>query len=79
MRFRVGKDRVKLKGWLNSHDSQNPIKQKYMDLKTLRKMVLDLISILGKYNYENNIIIEVKNHNPSKGEKGHWKGEKGRQ
>ena len=41
-------------------------------------MVLDLINILGNYSQENNIIREVKNHNPSKGEKGHWKGEKGK-
>ena len=50
-----------------------------MDLKLLRFMILELINILGNYNYENNIIIKVKNKNPSKGEKGHWKGEKGRQ
>ena len=42
-------------------------------------MVPDLINILRHYPYENNLIIKVKNHNPSKGEKGHWKGEKGRQ
>ena len=50
-----------------------------MDLKILGRMVIDLINILEQYNYENNIIIKVKNYNPSKGEKGHWKGEKGRQ
>ena len=50
-----------------------------MDLKTLRRMVLELINILGNYHNENKIIIKVKNHNPSKGGKGLWKGEKGRQ
>ena len=48
-----------------------------MDLKILGMMVFDLINILGHYNYENNLIIKVKNHNPSKGEKGYWKGEIG--
>ena len=42
-------------------------------------MALDLINILGNYPYENNLIIKVKNNNPLKGEKGHWKGENGRQ
>ena len=42
-------------------------------------MVLDLINILEHNPCEKNIIRKVKNHNPSKGEKGHWKGEKGRQ
>ena len=49
-----------------------------MELKILGRMVLDLIKILGNYTYENNIIIRVNNTNPSKGEKVHWKGEKGR-
>ena len=40
-------------------------------------IVLDPINILGHDTYENKIIIKVKNHNPSKGEKGHSKGEKG--
>ena len=42
-------------------------------------MVLDLINILGHYPYENKLIGKVKNNNPLKGEKGHWKGEKGGQ
>ena len=50
-----------------------------MDLKILGRMVLDLINILRHYYYENNRIIKVKNKNPLKGEKSHWKGEKGRQ
>ena len=47
-----------------------------MDLKILGRMVLDLIKFLGNYLYENNIIKKVKNYNPSKGEKSHWKGER---
>lgn len=35
--------------------------------------------ILEYQTCENNLIIKVKNYNPSKGEKGHLKGEKGRQ
>ena len=50
-----------------------------MDLKTLGMIVIDLINILGQNPCENNLIRKVKNHNRSKGEKGHWKGEKGRQ
>ena len=42
-------------------------------------MVLDQKNILEHKPCENKLIIMVKNHNPSKGEKGHWKGEKGRQ
>ena len=42
-------------------------------------MVLDLINTLGHNNFETNIIIKVKNKNPLKGEKGHWKGENGKQ
>ena len=42
-------------------------------------MVLDLTNILGYNTYANNLIIKVKNHNLLKGEKGHWKGEKGKQ
>ena len=64
---------------MNSHNSENPIKWKYMDLKILERMVLDPKKILEHKPYDNNLIRMVKNHNPSKGEKGHWKGEKGRQ
>ena len=42
-------------------------------------MVLELINILGHNPYENNLIRKVKNHQPSKDEKGHWKGEKSKQ
>ena len=42
-------------------------------------IVIEIINILAHNYCENNLIIKVKNHNPSKGEKGHWKGEKGRQ
>ena len=35
--------------------------------------------ILGHNPCENNLIRKVKNHQLSKGEKGPWKGEKGRQ
>ena len=70
---------MKVKGQLNSHDSQNPIKQKDMDFKIIGMIFLDIINILGYKIFENNIIRKVKNHNPSKGEKGHSKGEKGRQ
>ena len=41
-----------------------------MDLKILDMIVLDLITILGHIFCENDLIIKVKNHNPSKGEKG---------
>ena len=50
-----------------------------MDLKIIEMIVLDPIKILGHNNCENKIIIKVKNHNRSKSEKGHWKGENGRQ
>ena len=50
-----------------------------MDLKILGNMVFNLINILGHCLYENKIIGKVKNYIRSKGEKGHWKGEKGRQ
>ena len=50
-----------------------------MDLKTLRRMVLDLINIVGHNPCENKNIRKVKNHYPSKGGKGHWTDEKGRQ
>ena len=50
-----------------------------MNLKILGRMVIDLINILGHNTYENNLIIMIKNHQPLKGEKGHLKGEKGRQ
>ena len=50
-----------------------------MELKILGRMVIDLKKILGHYPYENKLIGKVKNQNPSKGETGHWKGEKGRQ
>ena len=63
---------------MNGHDSQNPIKRKDMDLKILGIIVLELINILEHNNCENNLIRKVKNHNPLKGEKGHWKGEKDR-
>ena len=40
-------------------------------------MVIDIISMLGHNPPENKLIIIIKNHKPLKGEKGHWKGEKG--
>ena len=40
-------------------------------------MVIDIISIIEHNNYENKLIIVIKNHQNSKGEKGHWKGEQG--
>ena len=40
-------------------------------------MVLDIISIIKQNMYENNPIVMTKNHQPLKGEKGAWKGEKG--
>ena len=48
-------------------------------LENPREDVLDLMNMLGHNTCENKLIRKVKNHNPSKGEKGHWKGEKGRQ
>ena len=42
-------------------------------------MVLDPKNILEHKPYENNLIRMVKNHNPLKGEKRHWKGEKDKQ
>ena len=42
-------------------------------------MVVNIVNILRYNPYENNLIGEVKNHNPLKGEKGNWKGEKGKQ
>ena len=62
---------------MNSHDSQNPIKQKDMDLKILGRMILDPKNGLEHKNYENNLIIKVKNKKHLKGEKGHLEGEKG--
>ena len=50
-----------------------------MDLKILGRMVLGLINILGNNPCVNNLSIMVKNNQLSKGEKGHWKGEKGKQ
>ena len=41
-------------------------------------MVLDLVKILEHKPCENNHIRKVTNQNPSKREKGHWKGEKGK-
>ena len=40
-------------------------------------MVLDIIRIIAHNPYENKSIRMTKNHQPSKGEKGHSKGEKG--
>ena len=48
-----------------------------MNLKILGRMVLNIIRIIEHNPYENNPIRMIKNHQPSKGEKGHWKGEKG--
>ena len=42
-------------------------------------MILDLLDILGHSSSENNVIKEVKNHNPKLGSKDHWKGEKVKQ
>ena len=42
-------------------------------------IVIDLINILGFNPCENNLIINVKNQNPLKSVKGHWKGEKSQQ
>ena len=53
------------------------MKQKYMSLKILGRMVLEVINILGHNPCENNQIRMIKNHQPSEGEKGHQKGEKG--
>jgi hypothetical protein len=64
MRFKVGKDRMKFKGYFNSHDSQNPIKRKDMDLKIIGMMVLDLLYVLGHKTYDTKLIRKVKNHNP---------------
>ena len=45
--FKIIKVRVKVKGYLNSHDFQNQIKQKDNDLEILGIMVIDLIHILA--------------------------------
>ena len=50
-----------------------------MNLKILKRIFIDILNILGPNTYENNLIIRIKTHHPSKGEKGHWKGKKGRQ
>ena len=55
---------------MKSHNSQNPIKRKDMNLKILGRMVLDIIIIIEHNPYENNSIRMTKNHQPSKGEKG---------
>ena len=61
---------------MNNRGFQNPMKQKDMDLKILGRMVVEIIRIIEHNPYENKSIIMIKNHLPSKGEKGHWKGEK---
>ena len=48
-----------------------------MNLKTLGRMVPKIIRIIAHNPYENKSIRMTKNHKPSKGEKGHSKGEKG--
>ena len=48
-----------------------------MNLKILGRMVLDIIIIIEHNPYENISIIMVKKNQPSKGEKGPWKGGKG--
>ena len=40
------------------------------ELENHRDMVLDIINILGHNPYENKLIKMIKNHQPSKGEKG---------
>ena len=50
-----------------------------MDLKILGMTILGVKNILEHKTCGKKLIRKVKNHNPSKGEKGHWKGEKGRQ
>ena len=67
MRFKVGKYRMNVKGSLNSHGSQNLIKQKDNELKILGSMLLDLLNILGYSPCEKTLIKEVKNHNPKLG------------
>ena len=64
MSFRVEKDRMKFKGYLNSHSSQNPIKRRDMNLKIIGRMVLDIIRILEHNPCENKLIIMIKNHQP---------------
>ena len=70
MRFEVGKSMVKFMGLLKSHNSQNPIKHKDINLKILGSMVLDIIRIISQNSYENKSIIMNTNHQPLKGEKG---------
>ena len=77
MRFRVGKYRVKVKGYSKSHGSKNTIKWKDVNLKILGRMVLDIIRIIAHNPCEKISIIMIKNHQPSKSDKGAWKGEKG--
>ena len=48
-----------------------------MNLKIIGRMVLDIISIIAHNPYGNNSIRMTKNHQPSKGEKGASKDEKG--
>jgi hypothetical protein len=50
-----------------------------MNLKILGSMVIDIINIIEHNPCENKIIIMIKNHQLSKVEKGHRKGEKGKQ
>jgi hypothetical protein len=62
---------------LKSHGYQNPIKRKDTNLKIIGRMVLDIINIIEQNPYENKSIRITKKHQPSKGEKGHSKSEKG--
>ena len=48
-----------------------------MNVKILGRMVLDIIRNIEDNPYENKSIRMTKNYQPSKGEKGHSKGEKG--
>ena len=50
-----------------------------MNLKILGRLVIDIIQIISHNHYETNPIRIIKNHQPSKGEKGAWKGEKDEQ
>ena len=48
-----------------------------MNLKILERMVHDIIRIIEHIACKNKLIRITKNHQPSKGKKDHWKGEKG--
>ena len=54
---------------MNSHNSENLIKHKDMDLKIIGIIVLDLINIIAQNTCKNKLIIMIKNHQASKGER----------